>query len=175
MNRYTPCILLTLGLAGLLSFPLTATADSQLERFEEISERGSEITMELMVRQYASMGADGDAIRAAIPDGEWDDEYREAGQCLLNRYEDIIGKSGVDDMLDRMESMFDQLDQASATFEDMEALGDVNAVEGVSTEDQMAIMTDCGIMEINMRRMQESGFWEMIQSQMATMENPDGS
>ena len=175
MNRPTQNLLLTLSLATLLSFPLIATADSQLERFEKISERGSEIMMELMVRQYASMGADGDAIRAAIPDGKWDDEYREAGQCLLDRYENIIGKSGVDDMLDRMESMFDQLDQASATFEDMEALGDINAVEGVSTEEQMAIMTDCGIMEINMRRMQESGFWEVIQSQTASMEDPEGS
>lgn len=175
MNRLNQRLLPILGLAGLLSLSLTAAADSQLERFEEISERGSEITMELMVRQYASMGADADAIRAAIPDGEWDDEYREAGQCVLDRYQNIIGKSGIDDMLDRMETMFDQVDQESATFESLEALGDMNTIEGISTEEQIAITTDCRLIEINMRRMSESGFWDAVQSQTATMQDPDDS
>jgi len=173
MNRITQRGLITLGLGCLLSISLNAMADSQFERFEEISERGSEITTELMVRQYASMGADVDAIRAAIPDSEWDDEYREAAQCQFDRYESSIGKSGIDAMLERLETMFEQLDDESATFEDLEALGETNLIEGISQEEQISIMTDCGILELNMQRMSESGFMEAIQSQMSEMQYPD--
>jgi len=175
MTQSTQRFLPTLALACLLSVPLSAQADSQFERFEEISERGSEVTMELMVRQYASMGADAEAIRAAVPASEWDDEYREAARCQLDRYEASIGKSGIDEMLDRLEAMFEQLDNDSSTFDDMQALGEKSAIEGVSDQEQIAIMKDCGLMEINMRRMSESGFMEAVQAQMATMELPDES
>ncbi|MEM1080986.1 MAG: hypothetical protein AAGH65_05330 [Pseudomonadota bacterium] len=177
MNHYA-CTVTSCLLAGLLMTPILGVADDRmerrLERSETISERGSEITMELMLKEYTAMGADAEQLRAVIPDGAWDDEYREAGQCMLDRYDDLIGTSGVDDMLDRMEALFDELDQASATMASMEALGDINMVEGVSTEAQMAIMGDCGLMEINMRRMQESGFMDVIQSGMMDSETPDG-
>jgi len=155
----------------LLAVSFSATADDRLERFETISERGGEISLELMLRQYASMGADPEEIRAVMPDIEWDDEYREAGQCMLDRYEDIIGNSGIDNMLDRMETLFDELDREDATFEDMEALADMNSIEGVSDDDQIAIMSDCRMLEINMRRMSESGFMDAIQSQLSTMDD----
>jgi len=154
------------GLALLASLPFTAFADSQLERFEDISERANDVMMDVMVREYAAMGMDEKALRAAMPEGAWDDEYREAGQCMLDRYAALIGHSGVDDMLDQMDELFASIDPETATMESMSALGDMSAIAGVSTEQQAAITSECGFVELGMRRMRESGFMELLQSQM---------
>jgi hypothetical protein len=158
--------MMTAGFVLMTGWSAAALANDQLERFEAISERGNEIMMEIMVRQYASMGMDAGAIRDAVPDGAWDDEYREAGQCALDRYRDLVGRSGVDDMLDQMEAMFASVDPETATMESMSELSELSAIEGISTDQQMAITKDCGLVEISMRRMQESGFMEIIQQQM---------
>jgi len=169
MNRN---IFNVISMVTFMGLSMWAVADGQLERFEAISERSHEIVMKMMVREYGAMGADTEALHAAIPDGDWNEAYREAGQCVLDGYSDIIGSSGVDKMLDQMEAMFDSLDSGSATLESMEDLSEINAIEGVSTEQQMAITQECGFVELSMERMRESGFMELIQSQL--MQAPEG-
>lgn len=166
MKRPETRLFQLLLLAACFSLPLSAVADDQLDRFEEISERSHVIMMDMMIREYTKMGADGDDLRAAIPDGTWDDAYRDAGQCTLDKYRAIIGSSGVDDMLDEMDDIFISLDDGSATFESMEELSELNSIEGISTEQQMSITRECGIIELSMQRMRESGFMDVLQSQV---------
>jgi len=141
-------------------------ADDQLDRFEAISERSHKIMMDMMIKEYIAMGADGDALRAATPDGTWDDDYREAGTCTLDRYRAIIGKSGVDDMLDEMENVFESLNDGSATLESMETLSKLNSIAGVSTDQQVAITQECGMIKLSLQRMRDSGFTDILQSQV---------
>jgi hypothetical protein len=155
-----------LPLVALIALSMSAIADDQLDRFEAISERSHDIVMKMMVREYGAMGADTEALHAAIPDGDWNDAYREAGQCMLDRYSAIIGSSGVDTMLAEMETLFDSLDAGSATLESMAELNELNAIEGVSTEQQLAITQECGFVELSMERMRESGFLDIVEAQL---------
>lgn len=171
MNQFKTVFAVAAGFMVAVGLSSTAVADDQLDRFEEISERGTEVMMEVMVKEYVARGMDEEAIRGAVPDSAWDEEYREAGQCMLDGYRDLIGSSGVDDMLDQMESMFNSVDPETATLESMNAFDNVEATASVSTEQQMAITQDCGMVEISMRRMSESGFMQIIQTHM--MQDPD--
>lgn len=166
MKRLQPQWGAAVFIAAVLGVPLSAMADDQLDRFEEISEQSHEITMRLMIREYSAMGADEDDLRAAIPDGEWNDAYREAGRCMLDGYAEIIGSSGVDRMLDEMEALFKSMDNGAATFESMQELSELNTIKGVSTEQQMAITQECGFVDLSMQRMRDSGFMDVIQSQI---------
>ena len=163
---------LTVCVVVLLGASLTVAADDQLDRFEAISESSHDVIMEIMIQEYSAMGADIDDLRDAIPEGDWDEAYREAGQCMLDGYADIIGRSGVDDMLDEMEAVFDSLDSGSATVDSMVELSELNSIDGVSTEQQMAITRECGFVELSMQRMRESGLTDIIESQI--MRGPEG-
>lgn len=166
MKQTTRHITIYAGLILLASLPFSAVADDRLDRFEKISERGNEVMTEVMVREYGAMGMDESALRDAMPDGAWDDEFRDAGRCMLERYTDIIGESGVDRMLDQMDAMFQSLDSETATMEDISAMSEVSALEDVSTDQQVEITNECGMVEISMRRMRDSGFTELLQQQM---------
>ena len=166
MKQPTHHVTLYAALFLLTSLPFSALADEQLDRFEEISVRGNEIMMEVMMREYANMGMDENALRNAIPDAAWDDEFREAGRCMLDRYADLIGDSAVDQMLDEMDEMFKSLDRETATMESMSEMTEISALDDISTDQQATITSECGLVEISMRRMRESGFTEILQQQM---------
>ena len=149
--------LLALGLAAL---PVAATAQSQIERLEATSEATSENMFALMVNEITAGGADPAPIRAAIPDMTWDDEMRAAGVCMLEHYTDILGEAGVDEMLDAMDALsaeVAELVETGGMASDMADAADMMP-EGLSTEQSIQITQDCGMIDIQMRRMSASGF-----------------
>ncbi|MEM6372790.1 MAG: hypothetical protein AAF727_08445 [Pseudomonadota bacterium] len=147
-------MLRTLLTAIFLTLPAAAIAQTQLERLEAISEEMNLGMAQMMVREIEAAGGNPAPVLAAFPDTSWDDEYRAAGTCMLDQYNAIAGQDGTNIMLDRMEAMNRQL--ATATMDSFEAM-DIHP-DGMSEEQSMAIAQSCGIVELSMRRMQESGF-----------------
>ena len=135
-------------------FPATAYADSQLERLEVLSEEINLGMAKMMAREITNAGGDPAPLMAALPDTQWDDEYRTAGQCLLDKYSDAAGPDAVESILDQMETIVSTLD--TATLESMEEM-DFQPV-GITEEQTIAITRDCGMIELAMQRMEESGF-----------------
>ncbi|MFL4470722.1 hypothetical protein ACERZ8_12815 [Tateyamaria armeniaca] len=138
----------------LLLCPSALFAQSQLERLEAVSEQMNLEMAKMMAREISANGGDPAPVMAALPDTSWDDEYRAAGTCMLNQYNAAAGTQGTDSMLDKMEAMIPQLE--TATMESLENM-DVRP-EGVSEDQSIQIARSCGMIDLSMRRMQESGF-----------------
>ena len=68
-----------LAAALLVAFPATAFAETQLERLESISERLNDAMFAAMIRMVEKEGGNPEPLRAAMPEGTWDDAYRDAG------------------------------------------------------------------------------------------------
>ncbi len=150
----------TLVTLGLFAIPTAVFADSQLDRLESVSERTNELMMVKMVEaMVAETGADPAPVMALIPDMEWDDAFRVAGECMLDGYRAEIGKGGVDEMLDLMEDMLPKLEEQS-----LEEMGEEMNVmpEGLTMEASIGIQQECGMMELAMERMSETGFMEAM-------------
>jgi hypothetical protein len=146
--------------AVLIALPSLAAAQSQLERLQTTSETMSTDMFVLMANEITANGGDPAPIIAAIPDMSWDAEMRAAGECMLEQYTQIIGRSGVDEMLDTMEDIAVEvaaMAEAGGTTSQMADTTDMMP-EGLSASDSIRITQDCGMMEIQMRRMEESGF-----------------
>jgi len=146
--------------AVLIALPTLAGAQSQLERLEEVSEGMSTDMFALMVNEMAAGGVDPAPLREAIPDMTWDDAMREAGECMLEQYTALIGRSGVDEMLDQMDATRGDIAELAAsggTASDMPDTSDM-LPEGLSMDDSLRITQDCGMLDIQMQRMAESGF-----------------
>lgn len=141
-------------IALLLATPLPALAQSQLDRLEAISEDMNLGMAKMMAREIAAQGGDPTAMLAALPDNTWDDAFRAAGACTLDRYEALIGADGVETMLTKMEAMVPALE--TATMETMDALNPLPP--GITEEQSADIARSCGMIELSMQRMQESGF-----------------
>lgn len=141
-------------IALTLAAPTALFADTQLDRLEALSEEMNLGMAQLMAREIAANGGDPAPMLAAMPDTSWDAEYRAAGTCMLDGYTSLIGSDGVDAMLDNMEAMLPQM--ATATMESMAEMNPLPA--GISQDQSIEITQSCGMMEIGMRRMQESGF-----------------
>ena len=141
-------------IALTLAAPTALFADTQLDRLEALSEEMNLGMAQLMAREIAANGGDPAPMLAAMPDTSWDAEYRAAGTCMLDGYTSLIGSDGVDAMLDNMEAMLPQM--ATATMESMAEMNPLPA--GISQDQSIEITQNCGMMEIGMRRMQESGF-----------------
>jgi hypothetical protein len=145
--------LTVLTLTALIALPLPAAAQSQLDRMEVLSERANALMNEAMIAQAPQL--DGQ-----MPSPEWDDALRAAFGCVLDGYRSDVGDEGVDVMLDQMETTLD-----GATAEDL-MNGTMNErvdlPEGITPERGTELMTSCGVMEIYMTRMMESGVVEAM-------------
>lgn len=146
---------LTLPALAALSclFVLPAAAQSQLDRMEVLSERANALMNEAMIAQAPQL--DG-----RMPSPDWDDALRAAFACVLDGYRADVGEAGVDRMLDQMEATLD-----GATASDlMDGTLDqaVDLPEGITPERGTELMTSCGVMEIYMTRMMESGVVEAM-------------
>ncbi|MGR3466463.1 MAG: hypothetical protein ACU0CI_01175 [Shimia sp.] len=151
----------------LLALPTAALAETQLERLEALSEQGSEVMMEMMIREITAEGADPAPLQAAIPDMTWDDAFRDAGRCMLDAYTAELGSDGVDEMLDSLEAMYADLDDAR-----LEDLEDLDPTGGkLSEEVQVRVTRECGFMELSMARMEESGFMAAMMQAAMSAEN----
>ncbi|WP_439524738.1 hypothetical protein [Marivita sp.] len=144
--------------------PFAVQAETQLERLEDVSERMNSAVMEMMVREVERQGGNPEPLRGAIPDGEWNDAYRDAGQCMLDRYTEASSQSDVDEMITKMEGMIPMM--ATANMEDLGDNMDITP-EGISDELSMQINNDCGMTDLMLERMQESGFTEALMQSMS--------
>jgi hypothetical protein len=151
--------------AALLSvLPAMAIAETQLERLEDLSERMNAAVFDAMIRMAENEGANPEPLRAAIPDGTWDDAYREAGACMLDRFNTVTTASEIDRMLDTMEVAIAQMATTN-----LDEIGDEFDFlpEGVTEDMSVQINMECGMTELMMQRMEDSGFTAaMMQSMM---------
>lgn len=94
-------------------------------------------------------------LEGKMPDYTWDAELRDAGSCFVEGYREERGDDGLDAYLTAMETW-------AAT--DITSFEQLNfGMPDVLTEPLPQRLTqECGVMEISIRRAQESGFIEAL-------------
>ena len=150
--------------ALVASVPAAAFADSRLDRLEAISEEMTDAMYDAMIRMVEKEGGNPEPLRAAIPSLEWDDTFREAGACVLDKYISASSSSAVDDMLDRMEAFIPEMAEM-----DLDAFEDNTDFlpEGVSEDFSISVNEECGMTDVMLDRMEESGFMAAMMQSMA--------
>ena len=146
---------LTLAAAlGLIALP--AMAQSQLDRMQVVSEQANALMNEAMIAEIP-------ALEGNMPDPAWDEPMRTAYSCILDGYVAASSEGAVDDMLTRMEGLME-----TATVETILNGGmaeDAMLPEGVDETQAQAILGSCGLMELMMARMAESGAMTVMMQQ----------
>jgi len=101
---------------------------------------------------------------AVIPDFDWDAEMREAGTCMLDEYTAILAESGVDEMLTAMEGLTEELTAMADAGQRMDGMPDTSAIlpEGLTPQDSAQIAQGCGMMALQLERMDASGFTDAM-------------
>jgi hypothetical protein len=151
MNRSFLCAGLA---AALTTLPLAAQAQSQLDRFEALSERMTALTYEGLAAQYP-------VLQGLLPSAEWGRPERRAGRCALRDYERAVGEDGVDAMLAEFETAI-----ASARPEDLlDGSFSAGVPQGLTATQVQQINTECGLLELQMQRLAESGAMQALQAQ----------
>ena len=114
--------------------------------------------MRMMIDEMVANGADRAPLEAAMPDMSWNDEMRAAGGCLLERYNELSDRESVDQMLTQIEALADTIDDMRGlpTWSRWTKMGSLP--DGISDDQAVEIMQTCGMMELQLRRMAESGF-----------------
>lgn len=146
---------LTLAAAlGLAALP--ALAQSQLDRMQVVSEQANALMNEAMIAEFPE-------LEGNMPDPAWDEPMRTAYACILDGYVAASSEGAVDDMLTRMEGLME-----TATVETILNGGmaeDAMLPEGVDEMQAQAILGSCGLMELMMARMAESGAMTVMMQQ----------
>ncbi len=150
----------TMLIAALAASPMPGMAQDQLDRLEAVSEVMNAALVEMMAAEMAANGADPAPLRATMPDMAWDDEMRAAGSCMLGRYEEILGSDGVEEMIVVTEEMSETATEIVAAGGRMEDMPTAAAVlpEGLTPAASTRIMQECGMQDLQLKRMEESGF-----------------
>lgn len=154
--------------------PTIAFADAQLDRFEQMANGMNKIMVDMMAFEVESQGGDASALRDAslkLPD--WNDEMRAAAGCVLEGYRSEVGEAPVDTMLDNMEELIETLDESTMSEFNDDLAADSMLPEGISFEKSMDLSTSCGMMDLQMKVMQESGIMEAMMIAGATI--PDNN
>ena len=148
----------------LTTLPCAALAETQLERLERISEEMNEIMFDAMVRMVEKEGGNPEPLRAAIPDSTWNDEYREAGACLLDKLTQASSESAIDQMLSEMDAALPKMADM-----DLDSIGeDMDFTpDGISDDYMMDANDECGLVDLSLARMAESGFTAAMMQAMA--------
>jgi hypothetical protein len=143
------------GLAALLTIPATAAfAQSALDRFEAASERVTQLTYQGIASQY-------NVDASVFPDTAWDRPMRRAGRCILNAYEGEVGENGVAQFI----AGFEAAVQTAAPADILNGNFTGQLPEGLDTQRQQQIQNDCGMLELEMTRLAESGVLQALQNQ----------
>ncbi|WP_224813799.1 hypothetical protein [Hasllibacter sp. MH4015] len=151
MSKFAPALALS---AALVSLPFAAAAQSQLDQFEALSERMTELTYQGLAEQFPQ-------VQGLLPSAEWDRPMRRAGRCALRAYEAEVGEAGVAAMLAELASAI-----GSARPSDMfDGTFSAGVPEGLSAQDVQRINTECGGTELQMQRLAESGVMQALQAQ----------
>lgn len=160
-----------LALAALLALPSAALAEDQLDRLEEVSEQANIIMMMVMAAEVQmDTETQTELIASAAEQMQWDAPMRAAGECMLDGYRGDIGADGLDELLTNMETMIADMAEMTS-LDDFETLGDVMP-DGMTEERSMEITRDCGMLDLQMAKMSESGFVDaMMAAAMAAEGN----
>jgi hypothetical protein len=143
-------------LAAAMLVPLPALAQSQLDRMEVLSERANALMNEALVMQIP-------ALEGNLPDPEWDERTRTAYACMLDGYVAAVGEDGVDGMLAQMEAALE-----GATAQQLmngELDQGIDMPDGMTEAQTQALLGSCGVMEVMMARMAESGAMSVMMQQ----------
>ncbi|PWK59351.1 hypothetical protein [Roseicyclus mahoneyensis] len=135
---------------------LPAAAQSQLDRMQVVSERANTLMNEAMIIEIP-------ALAGNMPDPTWDDPMRTAYACILDGYVAASSTGAVDSMLDEMEALLEDATADSILNGDMAE--DAMLPEGVDEAQAQAILMNCGLMELMMTRMAESGAMGVMMQQ----------
>lgn len=139
---------------ALIALPLAASAQSSLDRFEALSERMTELT-------YLGIAEQVPALQGQMPSAEWDRPMRRAGRCAIRAYEDAVGEDGVVAMLDELEGAIG----AAQPSDILDGSFSAGIPDGLSAQDVQRINNDCGMVELQMERLAESGAMQALQGQ----------
>ncbi|ABD53842.1 hypothetical protein [Jannaschia sp. CCS1] len=150
-----PRYILRVGVTALLmTLPLAASAQSQLDRFEALSEQMTTLTYQGLAEQYP-------VLNGLLPAADWGRPERRAGRCALRRYNRAVGEDGVAAMLSELEASI-----ASARPSDLlDGTFEAGVPEGLTASEVQQINTDCGLLELQMQRLAESGAMQALQNQ----------
>jgi hypothetical protein len=121
-----------------------------------VSERANALMTEAMIVEIP-------ALEGNMPDSAWDEPMRTAYACILDGYTAASSEAAVDDMLDEMEALME-----TATVDSIlngEMAEDAMLPEGVDEAEAQAILSGCGLMELMMTRMAESGAMTVMMQQ----------
>ena len=141
--------------AALIALPATAAlAQSELDRFEAASERVTQLTYQGIADQY---GVDA----GVFPSPEWDRPMRRAGRCILGAYEDEVGEEGVAQFL----AGFETAVQSASPNDILTGAFTGQLPDGLTTQRQQTIQNECGMLELEMTRLAESGVLQALQQQ----------
>ena len=144
--------------------PIAALAETQIEKLERLSVAMNDIMFAAMIDMVEKEGGNPEPLRETIPDSTWDDEYRAAGSCLLDKLAAASSTGAVDQMLAEMDEALPQI--ASMDIENMDEELDFTP-EGISDDYMIEANDECGLVDISLKRMEESGFTAaMMQSMM---------
>ncbi len=156
-------LLVTALLLSTMSF--TAIANDQTERMVEVSEKMSSIMYQVMIKEAAAKGADVTILKTKVPDTSWNQEMRNSGACVLDKYEQKIGADGVSAMLNRLEQAVADLSKVST----MESFSEMSSVqpEGISDQEAIAINTTCGLTAQLQKNMMANEFVQEVMRLMA--------
>lgn len=151
----TPFTLRAAGIAALMMIPASAVfAQSALDRFEAASERVTQLTYQGIASQYS-------VDASVFPDTAWDRQMRRAGRCILGAYEDEVGEDGVAVFIAGFETAL----QSAAPADILNGNFTGQLPDGLTTQRQQQIQNECGMLELEMTRLAESGVLQALQNQ----------
>jgi hypothetical protein len=156
LSRALPRSVIATALATALIVPLPALAQSQLDRMQVLSEQANALMNEALIAQIP-------ALDGNLPAPEWDDRTRTAYACMMDGYVDAVGSDAVDQMLDQMEAALDGATTESLMSGEMEQ--GIDMPEGMTEAQTQALLASCGVMEVMMARMAESGAMTVMMQQ----------
>jgi len=144
------------ALATALIAPLPALAQSQLDRMQVLSEQANSLMNEALVVQIP-------ALDGNLPAPQWDDRTRTAYACMMDGYVAAVGEDAVDQMLDQMEVALDGATAESLMNGEMDQ--GIDMPDGMTEAQTQALLASCGVMEVMMARMAESGAMTVMMQQ----------
>ncbi len=150
-----PRLILRAGLAAaLVTLPLAAAAQTQLERFEDLSEQMTALTYQGLAEQYP-------VLQGILPETDWGRPERRAGRCAIRDYEEAVGEDGVEAMLNELEAAI----ATAAPADILNGTFNPGVPEGLTAAQVQQINTECGLLELQMERLAESGAMQALQNQ----------
>lgn len=137
----------------LASLPQIGFANDLLDRLENATEK-------MGAKQGAFYISRVPELKGTMPAWEWDDEIRQASQCVLDGIEDAKGKKIAEAYVAGLEK------DAEMEITSMTQFSEQSSIPAeLQGDDQtiMNLMDSCKTIEISTIRLKQSGFWDAMQ------------